>query len=237
MLAAVLAAATGDGIGASDCELLRDATLAQPVNALTSLAYVVTGAVVIATARRRHRPFVSATVFGSCLIAVGIGSALFHGPQPAGSRLLHDLPIIVTVLFVLVHDLDVVRPGRVRPWPTFAAAVAAATILTAAAPAVATAVTGVGVAAIVILEVVIARRRRAGPRDGRDGRLGWVVFVLAAVAATTWVLGRSAGPACDPDAIFQFHGLWHVLSAVVLGLWWDAAFPPSTPTTATGATG
>ena len=127
MLAAVLAAATGDGIGASDCELVRDATLAQPVNALTSLAYVVAGAVVIASARRRHRPFVAAMVFGSCVIAIGIGSVLFHGPQPAGSRLLHDLPIVVTVLFVLVHDLDVVcrlDPRRVRRWPTFAAGVA-----------------------------------------------------------------------------------------------------------------
>ena len=107
----------GDGIGASDCELVRDATLAQPVNALTSLAYVVAGAVVIASARRRHRPFVAAMVFGSCVIAIGIGSVLFHGPQPAGSRLLHDLPIVVTVLFVLVHDLDVVcrlDPRRVR---------------------------------------------------------------------------------------------------------------------------
>ena len=110
--------------------------------------------------------------------------------------------------------------------------------------------TGVGVAAIVILEVVIARRRRAvskdarGDRVGQDGRRSWVILVLAAVAAVTFVLGRSAGPACDPDAIFQFHGLWHVLSAGVLAMWWYAAFPPTTsapttsaPTTATGTPG
>ena len=29
---------SSDGVGASDCEAIRDATLAQPVNALTSLA-------------------------------------------------------------------------------------------------------------------------------------------------------------------------------------------------------
>ncbi len=166
MLAAVIAAATGDGIGASDCELLRDEALAQPVNALTSLAYVVTGAVVIATARRRHRPLIPAAIFGSCLMAIGVGSVLFHGPQPAGSRVLHDLPIIVTVLFVLSSTISTLsRPGRVRPWPTFAAGVAAATVPTAVAPAVATMLTGVGVAVIVTLEVVVACRRRGRCRD------------------------------------------------------------------------
>jgi hypothetical protein len=81
-------------LGASDCERLRDGWLAQPVNAVTSLAYVVAGGVVGARAVRDGRVDRAALAYAACLGLVGLGSVAFHGPQPRGARLMHDAPVV-----------------------------------------------------------------------------------------------------------------------------------------------
>ena len=86
-------------IGGSDCEALRDGLLAQPTNALTSAAYVVAGIVVwirIPPQRRIGAGGVYAVLLG----LVGIGSILYHGPQPPGSKFLHDAPIPMLLLLI-----------------------------------------------------------------------------------------------------------------------------------------
>jgi hypothetical protein len=77
--------------GHSDCERIVDGALAQPVLAVTSLAYVVAGMAVLCWAIRLRAPLAGAA--GVALIAVGIGSFLFHGPQPSWAAIAHDLPI------------------------------------------------------------------------------------------------------------------------------------------------
>jgi hypothetical protein len=74
-------------LGGSDCEALRDGWLGQPVNALSSLAYVAAGAYVL----RRGGPAGPALALG----AVGIGSVLYHGPMPPGAEAVHDGSIAV----------------------------------------------------------------------------------------------------------------------------------------------
>lgn len=73
-------------LGASDCEALHAGWLGQPVNGLSSLAYVVAGAYVL----RRGGPVVPALALG----AVGGGSLLFHGPMPPGAEAAHDWSIV-----------------------------------------------------------------------------------------------------------------------------------------------
>ena len=55
------------------------------------------------------------------------------------------------------------------------------------------------------------------------------VFALALAA---YAAGRSGSPLCRPDSLWQYHGAWHVLSAVAAGLaaramapWRDVATP------------
>jgi hypothetical protein len=83
-----------DRIGCSDCERIREGWLAQPVNALTSLAFVAAGGVVLARtwqpARDRRGELLA---YSAMLALVGAGSVAFHGPQPPGARVMHDLPI------------------------------------------------------------------------------------------------------------------------------------------------
>ncbi len=88
------ARAERDRMGATDCERLRPGLVAQPVNTLTSLGYVAGAATVLGRAGRAdpdNAPNVA--VYASLMALVGAGSVAFHGPQPAGAKLMHDLPI------------------------------------------------------------------------------------------------------------------------------------------------
>lgn len=207
-------------IGASDCEELGDGWFVQPVNALSSFSYVAVGAIVVGHALRRGRATVDTWVFGALLAAIGLGSVAFHGPQPTGARLMHDLPILLTVIYVAASDLALVRDRPVLRWQVFVpAAVVAAGVMAVSVDA-GIALTGVGVAAIAALEVVIHRRRLRDLADRTRRRSAAVVIAVTTVGAATWLLGRTGSPACDPDGVLQFHGVWHVLSAMVFGLWW-----------------
>jgi len=78
--------------GHSDCERIVGATLAQPVLAVTSLAYVAAGMAVLCWAMRVRAPLAGAA--GVALMAVGAGSFAYHGPQPSWAELAHDWPIV-----------------------------------------------------------------------------------------------------------------------------------------------
>jgi len=145
------------GIGFSDCERsVVGAVLAQPVLAVTSLAYAVVGAIALFWAARDKAPL--AGVAAAALVAVGAGSFAFHGPQPSWAGLAHDWPIVALGAVLAV---GLARSGRRHQWSAWAA------------PA-------------------------------------WV-FALGLVA---YAMGRPESPLCRPDSLWQFHGVWHVLSSV-----------------------
>lgn len=121
-------------MGCSDCERIRDGWLAQPVNALTSLAFVAAGGVVLARtwkpARDRHGEVLA---YGAMLALVGAGSVAFHGPQPPGARAMHDLPI--PLLLGLAIGTPGIRRQRGRAplpgWSTRRGTTLAGTVLAA----------------------------------------------------------------------------------------------------------
>lgn len=154
--------------GHTDCERIAGAALAQPVLAVTSLAYVVAGVAVLWWAVRIRAPLAAAA--GLALVAVGAGSFAFHGPQPSWAGLAHDWPIIA---LGGVYAVGLARGGRRHLWSGWAA------------PA------------------------------------GVFALGLAAYAA-----GRSGSPLCRPDSLWQYHGVWHVLSAVAAG-WAVLAIAPA----------
>jgi hypothetical protein len=79
------------GLGGSDCEALRDGWLGQPMNSLSSLAYVAAGIYVARTEQ---------AAFGVSLIALGAGSVLYHGPMPSGAGLAHDGSIVLFLVLM-----------------------------------------------------------------------------------------------------------------------------------------
>ncbi len=93
--------------GHSDCERIVSDVLAQPVLAITSLAYVAAGLAVLSWAARVRAPLAGAA--GLVLVAVGVGSFIFHGPQPSWAGPAHDWPIIAVAV---VYAVSLARSGR-----------------------------------------------------------------------------------------------------------------------------
>lgn len=111
-----LSGAPAPRLGSTDCERPRDGALAQPVNALSSLALVLAAASI---ARRAVAPAPSAewvkrgaqlavpptrggvhAALAGSVAAAGVGSYLYHGPQPRGARAVHDLSIGLVLALV-----------------------------------------------------------------------------------------------------------------------------------------
>jgi hypothetical protein len=222
-------------IGETDCEELGGGFLVQPINALTSFAYVVVGlAIAVVASRRASRP-VDSYVYAACVAAVGLGSVAFHGPQPDGSRVMHDLPILITVILIALWDLRVLVPSFRAVLPTFAVAAVLATLLSIASVDAGAVATGLMLACVAVEELLIFRRGLRSGGDASHRYAAWTIIGVAVVAGASWLLGRTDSPLCDPEGVVQFHGLWHLLSSVMFGLWWWLAMTKRAPAQAGSA--
>ena len=142
-------------IGQSDCERIADTALAQPVSAITSVAYVGAGLIALIWAARGRAAL--AAVAGVALVAVGVGSFAYHGPQPSWAPLAHDGPIIVLGVTIAIGLL---RSGIRRDWS------------------------------------------------------GWgMPAAIFALGLAVYAAGRTGSPFCAPESRWQFHGVWHIVSA------------------------
>jgi hypothetical protein len=101
-------------LGGSDCEQIGTGWLAQPVNALSSLAFVPAGLWVASRAGERHgwRRWETLGV-GAALVANGVGSFAYHGTQPPWAQVAHDAPIVAIVALLAANELG----RRARPAP------------------------------------------------------------------------------------------------------------------------
>jgi hypothetical protein len=102
--------------GHSDCERIVGGALAQPVLAVTSLAYVVAGMAVLSWAVRVRAPLAGAA--GVALVAVGAGSFAYHGPQPSWAELAHDWPIVAVGAVYFAGLAQSVRRQQWSAWAT-----------------------------------------------------------------------------------------------------------------------
>lgn len=207
-----LVARTARVIGESDCEELDPGFLAQPVNALTSLGFSVVGVVMVGWARMANgRERWVRWMFIAGMVATGLGSFLFHGPQGPGSRFLHDITFLTVLAILATADLGAaMRWSDRRVAGVFGAAVAAASVVLLAWPGITNVLTGIAVVSLVVSDVLLfGRAGRAGP-----WYIGAVALLVVAVASL--VLGRTDAPLCDPGSPYQPHGLWHLLSAGAL---------------------
>lgn len=88
----------------SDCELITSGVLAQPVNAVSSAAFLVAAVFVW----RRH------LLGGVALAAAGVGSVLGHGDLSPVPSLAHDVGLAALVAVVVVA---LWRSRSTLPWP------------------------------------------------------------------------------------------------------------------------
>jgi hypothetical protein len=187
---------------AADCEAIGAGFLGQPVNALTTIGFVMAGGLVIA--RRPERRWV-----GVALIATGLGSFLFHGPMPPGSEWAHD--VTLTWLIVVVAGAGT----RVEPFTKLPALLLIGALFAIAPPLA----DPIAVAAAIVAVVSLLR--------GRDYAAVPPLLLLGAVAVFGR-LGATGGPLCDPGSLFQPHGVWHLGAAVAVA-WWAIGAPAPGP--------
>ena len=187
-----------------DCERIGTGWLGQPVNSLTSLVFVAAG--VIIAGRRPERAWV-----GVAVAATGIGSFLFHGPVPTGSELAHDVSLAWLLAIVPVvgtrWDRRLIFPG-----------LALIGVFLAVVPSLADPLF-IALTATVLFTLV--------SRDRSFATVGPLALLIS--SAVFGRLGATGWPLCDPDSVFQPHGLWH-LGAAAAVTWWALAAPgPARP--------
>jgi hypothetical protein len=214
-------------VGTSDCEHIGHGLLGQPVNALSSLAYVAVGALLLRRALVVRST--ALTIYGATVVAVGLGSVAFHGPMPSWGRFVHDLPIAALLAFVIAHDVALVRETGVRAELVgFSVLLGVSAFVLAVWPDSGNALDSVLVVAAVITEVAVARSAKRVATGGivRQPGVWFIGAAVLAVGAALNALGRTDAPLCDPHSLAQLHGLWHVLTAAALWVYGAGVLGP-----------
>lgn len=181
----------------ADCEAIGSGLFGQPVNSVTTIAFVVAGVWVMT--RRADRRWI-----GAGLIATGLGSFLFHGPMPAGAEWAHDVTLAWLILLVAGTGMTWERWTRLSGVVVLGA-------LFALFPAVADPIA----VALAVVAVPLRIRHDRSPHT-------WGALSLLAVAAIFGRLGAAGWPLCDPESLLQPHGLWHLVAAASVA-WWATA--------------
>ncbi len=178
---------------AVDCETIGSGLLAQPVNAVTSLAFVFVAVIVLIRTDDRW------VAIG--LAGVGIGSFLFHGPLAPGGEWIHDVTLAWLIVLVGL---------RVRGMEHVGAPLGLAVIGTVfgVAPELADPLT----AALLVITLFVLL-------TDRPGRAGALALALLGMSALIGRFGATGNPLCDPTSLVQTHGLWHIGAAAAIGLW------------------
>ncbi len=177
----------------ADCERVLDSFWGQPVNTVTTLAFVVAGLVV---AWRTDRGWVAAA-----LLATGFGSFVFHGPMPPWGDWAHDVSLVWLLLVAGLSGTQFERPAG---WP----ALVVLAIVIAAAPGAADPLGALAAGYAIFAILWRSRSRRV-----------WLAVGLLALGAVVGRLSATGGPWCDPDTLLQGHGFWHLASAGAVVLW------------------
>lgn len=201
------------------CERTGPELWSEPFNAVSNLAFVAAGLWGLAAARR-HGADATVAVLAWWVVAIGIGSGLFH---TFANRLTVWLDILPIAIFTLAYTLFAIRRYLGFAW----------------GPAIAVFVAFYAVAAM--LAAIVPD----GLREASNGSTGYLpaFLALSVFGLWTWGAGHPAGRllvaaagvfvvsvtfraldfhACEAVPVGT-HFLWHILNALMLALLLAAA--------------
>jgi 1-acyl-sn-glycerol-3-phosphate acyltransferase len=206
----------------ADCEARDTWFLEQDVNAWSSVAYVAAGVVLAVEVVRRRLPR-HVGVFAGILAVEGVGSVLYHGAAGDAAQLVHDAPLVGALGYVAGWHVGRLA-GRTGPGAVAGAAIGlvVGTVAWASTPGLVNVAAAAAVALIVIASLLARRRRLPAV---------WTapVLVLLVVAGAAWAAGSESSVLCSSASWWQFHALWHVLTAIVAVAWVDVATAAEDP--------
>ena len=180
-----------------DCEVVSGGFLAQPSNALSSLALVAAGVIMFDGSRSPR------SVLGLATTLAGMGSALLHGTAWEAASALDALGVAIVIATVVGLSVE-----RHVPKAAFTGT-AGAVLLPAAAFTVLDGPDMIWLAAALSLGFAYEASRR--PSVG----LAWAA-TIAGVGMVAWYLGQTGAATCSPGSTFQYHAVWHVAAAAAL---------------------
>ncbi len=198
------------------CETPSDGPWRQPANTWSNLAPLLISLAVAADAARR-RLTVLGFAFPAMLVFQGLGAMFFHASLKSWAGAI-DASSMFTIVGLLL-SINLLRAGRVTRAGLvglWLALVAAGLALGWVAPEVVSPVMFLLVIAVLGSEVWLARHGRTPfPTWFRVG-----IWVFLAGVAVWFGSAIEGAPLCRPDSLWQGHALWHVTSAVAIGLFW-----------------
>ncbi len=193
----------------SYCERLGPGLWAEPLNALTNIAFVIAAMVMW----RRAGDNVMARAMCMVLAVIGVGSGLFHTLATAWAGLADTLPILV---FILLYVFAATRDyWRLPGWAGLAAVVLFVPYTAVLAPLFAR-LPVYGVSAgympvpLLIGAYAIGLRHRA-PATARGLGIGAGLLLLSLTFRSLDAV------TCGATAGIGTHFMWHILNAVMLG--------------------
>ena len=207
------------------CEALLPEPWRQPANTWSNLAPLLVAVAVGADAsRRRHRARAASPAvtllgfaFPVMLVFQGLGAMFFHASIKAWAGMLDASSMFNIVGLLLASNLA--RATRLRPSHMLGLWLAVILLglgIGWRAPEMVSPVMFVFFISVLSSEVWLGRHRKT--RSDRWFRLGLWIFLVGVV---TWFASAIEGtPLCDPASLLQGHALWHVTSAVAIGLFW-----------------
>lgn len=206
------------------CEAQVCSIVVEPANTWSNLAYILIGLLLLARASARARraaPHRMARTFGRAEIVVGVFSFAFHMSY---SGILQVLDFAAMFVFVgLTLSLNLVRLGwlperlRVRAYVLGVVALTGLVVGLRFTPFPIQLVTPVLILATAATELVLWWRGRS--RRQPDLYRWFLASLLLLIGAAVCSALDAARIWCDPhDHLVQGHALWHVLSAISLGL-------------------
>ncbi len=195
------------------CERLGPEFWAEPVNAVTNLAFIVAAVVGWRALTRRGTTDLAVTWLVLVVVAVGIGSFLFHTVATVWAALADVLPI---TLFILSYLALVLRRGFALSWWVAGALTVAFLPVSSAVEAGVGAVAGdalggsqgylPALAALVVCGLWLRARAHA---------LGPPLLLAAGLFALSLTFRTLDMPLC-PVFPLGTHFLWHLLNGVLL---------------------
>lgn len=189
------------------CERLGPGYWAEPVNALTNLAFLIAAALMW----RRSAGLPLARAMVALLAVIGMGSYLFH---THANRLTSVLDVAPIAGFILLYVFAASRDFLgLKPWQAGLSAVAflpyaAVTVpLWAMVPGLGS---SAGYAPVPVLILLYAwLLRRSAPETAKGLAIGAAILVLSLTFRTL------DGPLCDANPL-GLHFVWHLLNGAML---------------------
>ncbi len=190
------------------CERTSPAYWAEPVNAVTNLAFLIAAVVMW----RRTAGMPTGRVLSVVLAVIGVGSYLFHTHANGLTALTDVLPILAFILiYLFAATRDLLSWRGWWPWAAvlgfFPYAVAAGSALGAVLPLTSSAAYAPIPPLILAYAWIVGRSH---PRTAWGMALGAVILIVSLTFRTL------DEPLCDAGPLGT-HFLWHILNALMLG--------------------